>query len=724
MSTYETNLAALKKRYPALADRIHKTPDDYTVKVFKANPTSPMPTCTVKDPTGKEWLIHDKENPVREAEAFVMAEVGKDLDKAHIVVVFGLGLGYEFEALFNRYNAPGTTFIVVENNPQIFKKFLETKTVWMGDANNPKQYTIFDLPHVHFLIGVPPEQMYNCMFDIMHHTSGSVFTTFAMVEHPVLIRFNKPYYKPIVGEIARVCYDIKSSFGNDPEDSWLGMDHMLQNTDLICESPGIISCKDKFKDMPALIVATGPSLNKNIHLLKEFKDKAVFFAADASMNTFMNYVNDKGEKEPIVPDMVTSLERSPTTHRHFAQIPKENWGPLKDTFLCACPVVRPDVYENWHGKYCMMYRDFAHFRWLGVDQGLLNTGKSVTNMAWIIAKYMGCNPIILAGQDLAFANDGQTHVKGATHASEGLKKSPLIQQRVKCMGNDGQEMETLDTWVGMRKRFEYDIAKFPETVCINATEGGALIAGAHQMTLQEVLDFLPNKSEPGVKARLDAYMPTPSPEEVAEKKATIKKNIDKGYQYMNFGIAKIKHIKQLVDDMLLGIINGEMSQAQYSSATSVIQDEKAKLFNDSMCWYTMMHVMQSWLMGRDNILRACNAQYKGTELMATKLLKLYEMFDGLERLYNLVFKGTKEMYYDHEQFPKELPILSSDTYEPELVPIEKKEKGLPVQDVSEATDKVYQAQEGEHYGPLRVPGNADGGTSPEGGVGGEQVGAI
>ncbi len=442
------------------------------------------------------------------------------------------------------------------------------------------------------------------------------------------------------------------------------MDHMLQNTDLICQSPGIITLKDKFKDFPALIVATGPSLNKNIHLINKFKNKAVIFGADASVNTFMKYINGNGEPEPIIPDMVTSLERSPTTHRHFAQIPKENWEPLKDTFLCACPVVRPDVYENWHGKYCMMYRDFSHFHWLGVDKGTLNTGKSVTNLAWKIAEYMGCNPIILAGQDLAFARDGQTHVKGATHASEGLKKSPLIQQKAQIMGYDGKPIDSLDTWVGMKKRFEYDIARNPSIYCINATEGGALIEGTYQMPLQEVLDLLTETRE--VKKELDAYMPAPTPEEIERDKATITRNIDKGYIYLYHGLKKIDNIMNIIRGVMKELNAGRMPVNRYEAFAKNITMEKADLFNDDYCWYSMMHVMQSWIMGRDNVLRACNEQYHGKELMATKLLKLYEMFYGMKMLYELVQKGTKELYYDHPDHPRVVPDLQTAPYEREL----------------------------------------------------------
>jgi len=659
---YDINMASLSRRYPLLARAIHELKDDGTVRVSKN--AKNMPYCTIRTPDGAEWLPHDKSEPQLEGESFARVEIGATSKHANIILIYGLGLGYQFESIFNRYNAPGAIFIVIENNLQLFKKYVENKIVFMNNPQGQQVGVLFDMPNVHFLIGLPHDELYNMLFDILHFSSGSVFSTFEIIEHPVLIRFNKPYYKPINDIVSRVCYDIRSSFGNDPEDSWLGMDHMLQNTDLICESPGIITLKDKFKDFPALIVATGPSLNKNIHLINKFKNKAVIFGADASINTFMKYVNEDGEREPIVPDMVTSLERSPTTHRHFAQIPKENWGPLLDTFLCACPVVRPDVYDNWHGKYCMMYRDFSHFHWLGVDKGTLNTGKSVTNLAWKVAEYMGCNPIILAGQDLAFARDGQTHVKGATHASEGLKKSPLIQQKVTIMGYDGQPIESLDTWVGMKKRFEYDISRNPEIFCINATEGGALIEGSYQMPLQEVLDLL--SEERPVKKLLDEYMPKPTPEQIASDKETIKSRIDRGYIYINQGIKKIENITMIVEEAMKEMNAGRLPLNRYESFARTITMEKADLFNDDYCWYAMMHVMQSWIMGRDNILRACNDMYKGKELMATKLLKLYELFRGMKMLYEKVFNGTREMYYEHPSNPKALPNLQESPYTREL----------------------------------------------------------
>lgn len=660
MSTYSTNMEVLQKVNPQLAERIRLLKDDLTVKII---PNESAPSVSVKDPSGKVWLIHDKKRPTQEAANFVNIEVGSGVEKAHIILVFGLGLGYEFEALFNKYMGPITQFIVIENNIQLFKKFISTKVVTFSDSSSRVQGNILDCPSVHFLVDVPLNQIYNIMFDLLHHSSGSCFTTFNIVEHPVLIRFNKEYYKPIITEVARACYDIKSSFGNDPEDSWLGMDHMLQNTDMIARNPGIIPLKDQFKDVPAMIVATGPSLNKNIHLINAMAEHCVFFAADASVNTFVK------QDVPIIPDLVCSLERSPTTKKHFTQVPEDKWELLKNTFLCACPVVRPGVYKAWKGKYLNMYRDFAHFRWLHTDRGTLHTGKSVTNLAWKVAEYMGCNPIIMVGQDLAFARDGQTHVKGADHASNGLKNSPLIQAKLKCMGYDGKEIETLDTWVGMRKRFEYDIAKNPNIICINATEGGALIAGTYPMKLQECLDLLSEKVD--FKKKLDLLLPLPSEEQIEKDTITIAKHVDNGYQYLYRAIIVIDKILDNISKFLGKLTRDKVSDGEFKMWTMHIDKMKNELLGDEYSWFTMMHVIQSWLMGRDNVLRTVPSLYSGEEERACRALRLYELFRGLKILYKLVFNGTKEMYYDRG---KEMPDLLSSTEFNQLEPGKQIEK--------------------------------------------------
>jgi len=86
-------------------------------------------------------------------------------------------------------------------------------------------------------------------------------------------------------------------------------------------------------------VATGPSLNKNIHLLKGLENKAVICAVDASLRVM--------RRHNLKPHLVTSLERVLPTAKLFEGLTKED---VEGVYLSACPVIRPETYANFPGK--------------------------------------------------------------------------------------------------------------------------------------------------------------------------------------------------------------------------------------------------------------------------------------------------------------------------------------------------------------------------------------
>jgi hypothetical protein len=603
-----------------------------------------------RQPEQDDIIIHDLENPRLEAHNFVKGVVADDVKQANICVVLGLGMGYYLEALINEYGRTAPLFIVVENNLHLFKQYITHVQPMVNVGGNT--VSLFDFQGIRFFVGVPPDEIYNAIYGTIQGFSRSSFSTFFFVEHPVLIRFNKEYYKPLIDEITRVCYDVRSSYGNDPEDSWFGVDNMLRNIDIIGKNAGVKETFEKFKGKPAIIVATGPSLNKNIHLLPKLKNKAVFFAADASLNTFFNY--DKGD---IRPEIVCSLERNLTTQRHFRQIKPEKKHLMNDMYLCACPVVKPELYDAWEGKHMVIYRDFAHFRWLDNDKGILNTGKSVTNMAFMVAYAMGCDPIILCGQDLAFAPDGKTHVKGADHASEGLKASPLMNQTTQVRGNNGQMLNSLDTWVGMLRRFEYDIAHYPDRTYINATEGGALIRGTQVMTLQEVMDKYMTE-EFDVMGTLDGAMQKPSEEQAKADLERMDSQITKGIDYVKWGLKKINKVLSDMELAFDRISKDQMEDWELMDVLKYCEQVKNEILAHEMCFYTVMHVIQSWMMGRENVFAALPTYYRDRELGIAKGVRIFEYFYGMKILFEHIDNGIAENYKSTEA----LQVMSESPY--------------------------------------------------------------
>ena len=632
MSTYEYNLNALLKSNPELGKRIKKTKDDYTVKTFPVK-IGQGKTCVIKV-DDKEWLLHSKDDPRKEARVFVETCVSPTIAKADVMVILGVGMGYYLEALLGKYSGTVKLCIVVENNMQIFKRFLENTK--LQTVHNAKPVSIFEQPNIKFVVGVPSDQIYFTLYETINAMGRSFFSSFYFVEHPIQVRFNKGYYKPVCAEISRICFDIRSSYGNDPEDSWFGVDHMLMNLDIITHNPGISKLIGKFKKQPAVIVATGPSLGKNIHLLPKIKGRAILFAADASLKTLLNY------DPTITPDIVCSLERNLSTCNHFKQISDDRKRLMEDIWLAACPVVKPQVYEAWKGKNLVVFRDFAHFKWLKLDKGILNTGKSVTNMAFQIAVAMGCDPIILVGQDLAFAPDGNSHVAGADHARDGLKVSELIKQKKQVMGNSGQMLDSLETWVGMLKRFEFDIKKY-DGVCINATEGGALIRGSRVMSLSDAMRGFGDIYPRPIK-KLNELLILPSQEEIKKDKSTIGEELKKGVEYMNEAIVDLEDVLKTVEDVFLLIKNDHINKAEVERVLTYCESVKNKVMQHPMCYHSVMHIIQSWCMGRENVFITINEFYKDQELLVEKLIRIFDFFFGMNVLYKKILKGVEANY--------------------------------------------------------------------------------
>jgi hypothetical protein len=226
---------------------------------------------------------------------------------------------------------------------------------------------------------------------------------------------------------------------------------------------------DKFKDKPAVIVSTGPSLKKNISLLKGIEDKALIISVDASLKLLL--------ENGINPHMVTSLEREHEVQQFFENIDAEK---VKDVYMTTCPVLYNHVYKSYNGPKIMAYRNFDHFKWMGIEKGILDIKLSSANMAFVIAKALGCNPIILVGQDLAYGDNDETHATPVPFSSAGEKIFNVA-------GNYVDEIKTNDGWNNFRKAFELDISQFEGKV-FNCTEGGAYIKGTHIETLQTIIN--------------------------------------------------------------------------------------------------------------------------------------------------------------------------------------------------------------------------------------------
>ncbi|HEB9423833.1 TPA: motility associated factor glycosyltransferase family protein [Campylobacter jejuni] len=273
--------------------------------------------------------------------------------------------------------------------------------------------------------------------------------------------------------------------GNDPYDSIIGIKHMLNNLPKLLNH-GIFQNflkerKQKVKN--AIIVSTGPSLTKQLPLLKKYANKATIFCADSAYPILA--------KHDIKPDYVCMLERDNIVSKCFDNDFKEF---DKGILFILASVVHKEVIEfleRNNREYMLAHRPLHFAVSLNLKEfGYIGVGASVANMAYELAASLRHENIIFIGQDLAYAEDGSSHPKEHIYGNEGEK----IRGEVYTLAYGGEkQVRTQLTWNLFRQAFEKDIFWAKEKLKINTyncTQGGARIEGAIEKPFKEVCETL------------------------------------------------------------------------------------------------------------------------------------------------------------------------------------------------------------------------------------------
>jgi len=479
-SHYAKNMKVLRKRQPVLAKVVEldqPSPVTYIVEPSKAK----VPTLAAK--VGETTIqIHSKYDPVREAEQQI---ANMNFKNPRLLLILGLGLGYHIRAALQGLK---DTFyiVVVEKDMQAL-----TQAVRHADLSD-----LFESDKIRWVIGVPEDELFAVMSDMIRQ-AGIAFQLFlktiVVFDHPALSKVHGNYHKEAFKGFREAAHNIIFNYGNCPKDSMIGVENIMANLSVIMRNPGVNEIFGKFKKMPGIVVSTGPSLDKNIEELRAAEGKCIMICADSALRVLL--------RRGIKPHAVSTLERIIEVAKLFEEF---NADQLKEIWLAGTPVIMPQVYETWKGPTVIVYRTFAHFDWLEMPKGTLASGPSCSNLAFKILEALGCDPIILVGQDCAFPSVHQTHAEGAS----GITKLSINEtQLIKVKGNYEEWVYTDEMFNLFRKGFVTDVSKYKGT-CINATEGGALIEGTKIMKLREAIEQYCNDPVDALGTFRNMHIPT------------------------------------------------------------------------------------------------------------------------------------------------------------------------------------------------------------------------
>ncbi|EAK5607774.1 motility associated factor glycosyltransferase family protein [Campylobacter coli] len=290
----------------------------------------------------------------------------------------------------------------------------------------------------------------------------------------LMSHYYERFHEDILGLNKKLAENFKNSIvfhGNDPLDALQGIEQFVYNLPQMITHPSYKELLSKRKGVSdtAIIVSTGPSLTKQLPLLKKYANKATIFCADSSYPILA--------KHGIKPDYVLSLERIPLTSEFF----NNDFGEFdKDIVFVCAGVVHPKTIEYLKNKTFIItqkilafpyYINLKNFCYAAV-------GFSVAHMAYEFATHLSHKNIIFIGQDLAYAEDGFSHTKDYSNLDKHEGHFRRDKGKFQCLAYGGNgKVESSEIWTMFRFSLQNTISKNIVSTTYNCTEGGARIEG-------------------------------------------------------------------------------------------------------------------------------------------------------------------------------------------------------------------------------------------------------
>ncbi len=383
------------------------------------------------------------------------------------ILIAGFGLGYIVEYLLENTQF---NIIVFEHSDEILQFSEET-------GNSAR---LFSNPRVHLI-------KYDISGIIDFLDKNSIKELSFYIHRPYYTLFPE-IYSSLEGIL--IAYLSKKNINKATlkrfQKVWLK--NTIKNSLFYFKTPGIIDIRHNFEKKPAVIIGAGPSLSKNIEILKEYMDKVVIISTDTA------YANLCGHG--IQADFVISVDPQDKNMFYLLYAFNNKTALVMDSAASFLGLLKYNPSNTYF--FDTIFPFYNELKQFWGEKGSLLCGGSVSTTAFDLARYLKCDPIIFIGQDLAYSKK-HTHIKGSileeflyykinrfqTYEAYNSKML-LLSDRIEIDGWNNTKAATDRKFLTFLDWFQKEI-QFTNAEVINSTEGGALIKGAKHIPLKEAL---------------------------------------------------------------------------------------------------------------------------------------------------------------------------------------------------------------------------------------------
>lgn len=408
---------------------------------------------------GGERFIHSKYDPVREARAQTAEFLSGGCP--HTVIVFGLGLAYHLHEILNALPEGGEAYVFEPRGLSCAHFAAHGETALLQD----ERVKIFSFSG--------SEELNTDLRGILTLQNCDAFRFFA---HPVYASSFPKEYDMLAGAINAQTLPLSSQKATVRLYGKLWSTNFINNYPFLFGSAAVKGLFGAFSGKAAIIVSAGPSLSKNVGLLRGVNDRAVIICTDTAFKAL--------EAINVRPHLLVTTSGNLLVHEK-----------LRGSDYSGVPLVyksqsHHEVLKNHEGRkfysgHINTFLDDA-LRALGKPPGEIDSGGSVACSCLDLAAKTGAKTIIFIGQDLALTG-GEGYAKDVFgHFSESIRNTFAMETE----DIYGQPVLTLQNLNMYRLWTEDYIKTRPDVRFIDATEGGALIRGTDIMTLKDALGLL------------------------------------------------------------------------------------------------------------------------------------------------------------------------------------------------------------------------------------------
>ncbi|NCC85022.1 MAG: DUF115 domain-containing protein [Clostridia bacterium] len=450
-SLLKKNMQMLAQSQPILASRLREYADGI----------SSLPEPDYQQTAAGRWVSGLTEKPFFEKQKVL--EKRAQAAPAAVYLIFGVGCAPYLFHLLRSLPREALSVIVIESSFDLLLHTLSQTSVFQAlppgcriSFITGKDRILFDEA---FAWNVVPIGIFPVSTAVaIHHEGETEAVDFSEVE--------SAFKKEVIYRLTLL--------GNSPEDTLLGFRHAALNAPRIVQSLKVKSIKEVYGGKPFVSVAAGPSLEKNVHLLKDIQEKCVIVACD----TVLFHLLEKG----IVPHIVTTIERPYEIYTAWLPRVLEKYrAECEKILLLSQSVSYPLMAGQWPGPNIIVGKlDVPVDSWFTgkvLGEQLLYSGLSVAHMNLSVALACESPSIALIGQDLAFGDGGVSHASKTISDYLLAEEQLLRKNSISVPGALGGTVETSTIWLLFIQIFERLLQHHKGTPVYDCTEGGALIEG-------------------------------------------------------------------------------------------------------------------------------------------------------------------------------------------------------------------------------------------------------